>query len=87
MIYYEIQANREAWGNADILCFIQGQIDVDVLSYSKSNTSQVRITSSLLYSIQVYLFGIEFPETAILFTENGIYIVTSENKGIYLFRS
>ena len=37
MIYYEIQANREAWGNADIRCFIQGQIDVDVLSYSKSN--------------------------------------------------
>lgn len=31
------------------------------------------------------MFGIEFPETAVIFTENGIYIVTSENKGILSF--
>ena len=31
----------EGTENADILCFIQGQINADVLSYSKSNTIQV----------------------------------------------
>ena len=31
----------------------------------------------------MFLFGIEFSETAIIFTENGIYIVTSENKGTF----
>lgn len=30
----------------------------------------------------MFMFGIEFSETAVVFTENGIYIVTSENKGI-----
>ena len=39
---FNSKADRSVWSDSDVLCFIQGQIDKDVLSYSKSNTIQVR---------------------------------------------
>ena len=40
----DLKDNRENWGKSDCLCFIQGQVDADVMSYSKSNTIQVDYT-------------------------------------------
>lgn len=39
---FNSKADRSVWSDSDVLCFIQGQIDKDILSYSKSNTIQVR---------------------------------------------
>ena len=40
-LFSNLKDNREDWGKSDCLCFIQGQVDADVMSYSKSNTIQV----------------------------------------------
>lgn len=50
-----------------------------MLSYTKSDTIQVRIHPSS--DIKRYLLGIDFPELAILVTDTTVYLVASESKG------
>lgn len=71
ILYSAWKNDRAEFGNADCLLFHRGKNSEDT-GYTKSA------------SLQLWLFGYELPETALLITEKAITILCSKKKGEFL---